>query len=72
MESHLKSYWLAYVNRLMPLWIFFVWIYRSTSQEINIPCLFAKFEANIAELDTVTVSGRSFKIYSRVLDFNLA
>ena len=50
---------------------FFVWIYRSTSQEINIRFLFAKFEANIAELDTVTVSGRSFKIYSRLLDFGI-
>ena len=49
----------------------FVWIYRSSSQEINIRCLFAKFEANIAELDTVTVSGRSFKIYSRVHDFGI-
>ena len=49
----------------------FVWIYRSSSQEVNIRSLFAKFEANIAELDTVTVSGRSFKIYSRVHDFGI-
>ena len=47
---------------------FFAWIYESTSQEINIPRLLAKFnKKTIAELDTVTVSGRSFKIYSPCL-----
>ena len=34
MGSHLESYWLTDVNRLMSFFEFFVWIYYSTSQEM--------------------------------------